>query len=344
MRFALPWFFVLYLPLVVLVVLSFKMKIPTLTFPSLKVLKKAHPSKRLSIFHLLPTFLFVLGLALLILALTRPQYGVGLVKQKAEGIDIMLALDLSGSMDAVDVPNSYTKDVQVFQGLKDGYLKKRITIAKDKMKEFIERRPNDRIGLIAFANRPYVACPPTLDHAWLFGHLARLRPGLIGDATGIAGPIASAVYRLKNSDSKRKIVVLFTDGSNNVKARVSPRQAAELAKTFGIKIYTIGIGSANSFVVQQHPFYGQVLQRIGSQFDEPLMKDIAKISGAKYFKATDEKGLATVMNEIDKLEKTTRIQPRYIDYRDIGPAFIKIALVLLLASFILGKTFFLKIP
>jgi Ca-activated chloride channel family protein len=344
MRFALPWFFLLYLPLAILVVLSFKMKAPTLRLPSIKLLKTAHPSKRFSLFSLLPSFLFVLAVALLILALTRPQYGVGLVKQKAEGIDIMLALDLSGSMDEVDVPASYTKDTQVFAALKDGYLKKRIDIAKSKIKEFIDRRPNDRIGLIAFANQPYVACPPTLDHAWLFGHLDRLTPGLIGGATGIAGPIASAVYRLKDSDSKRKIVVLFTDGSNNVKARVSPRQAAKLAKTFGIKIYTIGIGSSNAYVVQQHPFYGQVLQKIDSQFDEPLMKDIAKISGAVYFKAADEKGLETVMNEIDKLEKTTRIQPRYIDYHDIGPTFIKIALALLIASFVFGNTFFLKIP
>jgi len=344
MIFALPWFLILYLPLLVLVVFFLKRKPPTLKVPSVKPFKTAHPSGRFSFFHALPFFLLFSGIALLILALARPQYGIGLVQQKAEGIDIMLAIDLSGSMEAVDVPAKYQKESEVFKDLDNGILKKRITIAKAKIREFIERRPNDRIGLVAFADLPYVACPPTLDHAWLYAHLDRLTPGLVGDGTGIAGPIASAVHRLKDSDARRKIVVLFTDGSNNVKARISPRQSAELAKTFNIKIYTIGIGSPNAYVVQQHPFYGHILQRLGSQFDEPLMKDIAKISNAKYFKAADEQGLETVMKEIDKLEKTTRIQPRYIDYHDVGFSFIKIALALILSYFLLNNTLFLKIP
>jgi len=344
MKMALPWFLLLYIPLLFLVVIYLKRKPPTLKVPSLKPFKAAHPSGRFSIIHAFPFLLLISGIALLIFALARPQYGIGLVKQKAEGIDIMLAIDLSGSMEAVDVPAQYKKESEVFYALKSGDLKKRIAIAKAKIREFIERRPNDRIGLIAFADLPYVACPPTLDHAWLYAHLDNLKPGLIGDATGIAGPIASAVHRLKDSDARRKIVVLFTDGSNNVKAKITPRQAAKLAKTFGIKIYTIGIGSPNAYVVQNHPFYGQILQRLGSQFDEPLMKDIAKTSGAKYFKAADEKGLETVMQEIDKLEKTTRIQPRYIDYHDIGPSFIKIALALILGYFLLNNTLFLKTP
>ena len=344
MRFALPWFLLLYIPFIVLCLLALKYKKPTIIIPSIKPFKKANPSKKLSLVTGVPFLLYVLGTACLIFALSRPQYGIEQLKQKAEGIDIMLAIDLSGSMDAVDVPRSYTEEKDVYAALKRGVLKKRIKIAKAKIRQFIERRPNDRIGLIAFANLPYLACPPTLDHSWLYAHLDRLRPDLIGNATGIAGPIAAAVHRLKNSDSKRKIVVLFTDGSNNVDARVSPRQAARLAKTFNVIIYTVGIGSSNAYVVQDHPFYGQVLRSLGSQFDEKLMKDIASFSDGKYFKAANEKGLETVMKEIDKLEKTTKEQPRYIDYSEIGFPFLKLGFVMILAAFILSHTFMIKIP
>lgn len=344
MKFALPWFLLLYIPFMVLVLLAIKYRKPTIRIPSMKPFRKANPGKKLSLLTSLPFLLYVVGTAFLIFALARPQYGIEQLKQKAEGIDIMLAIDLSGSMAAVDVPENYKEEKEVYAALKKGILKPRIQIAKEKIRQFIERRPNDRIGLIAFAPLPYLACPPTLDHPWLYAHLDRLKPDIIGNATGIAGPIAAAVYRLKDSDAKRKVVVLFTDGSNNIDARVSPRQAAKIAKTFDVIIYTVGIGSRNAYVVQPHPFYGQVLQALGSQFDEHLMKDIAESSNGKYFTAADEKGLETVMKEIDKLEKTTREQPRYIDYSEYGPHLVKIGLILILAAFGLGQTMMLKIP
>lgn len=344
MKFALPWLLLLYIPFIGLVILSLFMRKPTIIIPSIKSFKKANPRKKLPLITKLPFLIYITGIALLIFALARPQYGIEQLKQKAEGIDIMLAIDLSGSMEAIDVPESFKEEKDVYDAMKKGTLKSRITIAKNKIREFIERRPNDRIGLIAFAPLPYVACPPTLDHAWLFAHLDRLKAGIIGDATGIAGPIAAAVHRLKDSDSKRKVLVLFTDGSNNIDARISPRQAAKLAKTFDIIIYTVGIGSRNAYVTQNHPFYGKMLQRLGGQFDEPLMKEIAKTSDGKYFTAADAKGLSTVMKEIDKLEKTTKEQPRFIDYSELGPWFLQLGLIAIIVAFIMGNTFMLKIP
>lgn len=344
MKFELPWLLLLYIPFIVLVILAIKYRKPTIMIPSMKPFKKANPGKKLPLITGLPLLLYIVGTALLIFALARPQHGIEHLKQKAEGIDIMLAIDLSGSMAAVDVPEHYTEEKQVYTALQKKILKQRIEIAKSKIRDFIERRPNDRIGLIAFANLPYVACPPTLDRGWLYSHLNLLKPDLIGNATGIAGPIAAAVHRLKNSDSKRKVLVLFTDGSNNMDADITPRQAAKIAKTFNVIIYTVGIGSRNAYIVQAHPFYGRTLHTLGSQFDEPLMKDIAKASDGKYFKAADEKGLETVMKEIDKLEKTTKEQPRYIDYSEIGPRFVKIGLILILLAFGMGHTLLLRIP
>ncbi len=343
-RFALPWFLLLYIPFIGLVIYALKRKNPTIRIPSLNPFKKANPGGSLHVSTGLPFLLYAIATGLLIFALARPQKGIERLKQKAEGIDIMLAIDLSGSMEAIDVPQKFKTEKEVYSALHRGTLKARIDIAKQEIRKFVAKRPNDRIGLIAFAPLPYVACPPTLDHAWLNQHLNNLQAGLIGDATGIAGPIASAVHRLKDSDSKRKVLVLFTDGSNNVDARVSPRQAAKLAKTFDVIIYTVGIGSRNAYVIQNHPFYGKTLHPLGTQFDEKLMKDLAETADGKYYTATDSKGLGKVMEEIDKLEKTTKEQPRYIDYSELGPKLVSIGLVMILIAFALQNTLMLKVP
>jgi Ca-activated chloride channel family protein len=170
-----------------------------------------------------------------------------------------------------------------------------------------------------------------------------LKPGIIGDATGIAGPIASAVHRLKDADSKRRVLVLFTDGSNNVNAKISPRQAAKLANQFGVVIYTVGIGSSQAYVLQKTMF-GEQFVPIPGQFDEPLLKDIAKLSEGKYYRAADSEGMAKVMDEINKMEKTTKEQPRIIDYRELAPYFITAAIVLVLLAFALENTILLRIP
>jgi Ca-activated chloride channel family protein len=166
---------------------------------------------------------------------------------------------------------------------------------------------------------------------------------MIGDNTGIAGPIASAVQRLKNSDAKRKVMVLFTDGSNNVDARLTPLQTAKLASEFKVVIYTVGIGSSRSFVRQKSVF-GERFLAVEDEFDEALLKELAKLTEGRYYAASDAEGLRKAMEEIDKLEKTTVDQPRYVEYREWAPHIAWLALLLLVAGFVGEHTLFLKIP
>ncbi|MFA6568060.1 MAG: VWA domain-containing protein [Victivallales bacterium] len=343
MNFAYPLMLLLYIPLIGLLIYALKRKNPTVIISSVKPFASGSGIKRLNLRSDIPLILYAIATAILILALSRPQKGIEELKQRAEGIDIMLVIDVSGSMQAIDIPEKYTGGRDVASAINSGKLKPRIDTAKEEIKKFIEKRPNDRIGLVAFAPLPYVACPPTLDHAWLFAHLERLQPGIIGDSTGIAGPIASAVNRLKSCDSKRKVVVLFTDGKNNVNAQITPLQAAKLAKTFDIITYTVGIGSKNAFIIQDG-FMGRQLVPIKDEFDEKLLKDMADTTGGRYFTASDAEGLQKTMDEIDRLEKTSLEQPRYVDYRELAPPLVTASLIIILLSFMLNSTLLLKVP
>ncbi len=341
LRFEDPWNLTIIILFLILFIYVYKRRLPTLKIPWIKpfAVKSKKRSKRI---YFIPIYLYFLAFIFFIIALARPQMGMEELKQRADGIDIILALDLSGSMKAIDIPRNATQH-SVSSDLRTGKIGERITIAKNEIRKFILKRSNDRIGLIVFAPLPYVACPPTLDHSWLLAHLDNVDAGVIGDATGIAAPLASAVSRLKDSDSKRRVVVLFTDGSNNVDARISPQQAAKIAKTFDIIIYTVGIGSNNAYVLHDGPFGSQFVPLKG-QFDEGLLKKIAKTTGGKYYKAADSVGLQKVMGQIDKLEKTSIETPKFIDYREIGPLLAMIGLGILLLGFILENTLFIRIP
>lgn len=341
--FAYPLALLLLIPFAAAVFYAARKPKPTVKVSSLKPFAPRGKIRAAGVLGL-PFLLYALAAILLIVALARPRKGIEHLLHRAEGIDIMLAIDLSGSMKALDVPANITSEGQLRRALDNGEIKNRLEVAKEEIVRFIERRPNDRIGLISFAPLPYVVCPPTLDHPWLIRNLARLQPGMIGDATGIAGPIASAVHRLKNADSKRRVVVLFTDGSNNVDAKISPRQAAKLAKKFDVVIYTVGIGSNRGYVFQQGMFGRSHLVPLQGEFDEDLLKDLADLSEGRYYKAADAEGLENAMNEIDKLEKTTVEQPRYMEYKEWAPRLIIVALGMLLAGFLLEHTLYLKIP
>ena len=243
MTFAHPWFFLLLIPLALALLAAWRKREPGIRIPSIRPYEMAskHGLRVMNWRKMTLFALWAAGGILCVVALARPQEGLEEIKQRADGIDIIIALDLSGSMEAIDIPSSVSSQAQLNSQLRDGTLKNRLETAKAEIRKFIEARPNDRIGLIVFAQLPYVACPPTLDHAWLIANLERLNPGDIGDATGIAGPLASAVQRLKDSDAKSRVVVLFTDGRNNVSAKVTPRQAAKLADTFNVTVYTVGI-------------------------------------------------------------------------------------------------------
>jgi len=284
-----------------------------------------------------------LALLLIVAALARPRLGDEKLVLRSQGIDMMMVLDLSGSMGAIDVPESITTRQNLEQALNNNQLKTRLDSAKSELVRFINARPNDRIGLIGFAEYGYTFSPPTLDHNWLTAALEPLKPGIIGDATGIASPVASAIKRLDKSTAPRRVLVLFTDGKNNVSHRLTPLETAELAKEKDIIIYTVGIGNNNAYMLQEG-FFGKQFVRYPGEFDEKLLQQMAAVTGGKYFRAADENGMAEVMQEINKLEKTSFEQPRYVEYREFAPALAAIALVMLMLACCLENSFELTAP
>jgi Ca-activated chloride channel family protein len=231
------------------------------------------------------------ALVLFIIALARPQIGKSETKIRSEGIEIALAVDVSGSMQAMDFEQN-------------GQPVDRLTIVKQAVKEFIHARPNDRIGMIAFAGRAYVASPLTLDHDWLERNLDRVKVGLIEDGTAIGAGLGTAVNRLRDTKAKSRVVILLTDGVNNVQ-EVPPMEAAKAAKEFGVRVYTIGAGTMGLAPMPVMNRAGQVMgfQRVPVQIDEDLLTEIAKMTGGQYFRATDTDSLRRIYQQIDQMEK-----------------------------------------
>ncbi len=335
-EFAYPWvlFFLLLLPLFYFYLVYWKRR-PSIVVSTVQPFRKVRAKRRLSVTQLC----MLLAGAVLIVALARPRFGDEKRMIRSQGIDIILAIDLSGSMQAMDVPESITSGRQLLDAIRAGEVRNRLEVAKEEIRRFIEARPNDRIGLIGFAELAYSIAPPTLDHAWLLAHLKRLEPGMIGDLTGIASPLASGVSRLKDSDAPRRVLVLFTDGRNTAENRLTPEQASELAKEFSVIIHTVGIGSRNAYVMANGRF-----EPIQDEFDEELLRSLAAVSGGSYFHAEDAEGMRKVMEEINQLEKTTIEQPKYIEFREFAPKLALIALGLMFLGLIADCTWELRLP
>jgi Ca-activated chloride channel family protein len=264
----------------------------------------------------LPAMLRLLTLALLIVALARPQFGNTTTIIEASGIDILLAVDVSGSMEARDFT------------LNGGPVS-RLDVVKVVVSQFIKQRPNDRIGLVAFAGRPYLVCPLTLDHDWLQKRLDTLKTGMIEDGTAIGSAITSGTNRLRDSKAKSRILILLTDGMNNG-GKVSPLIAAEAAEALGIKVYTIGAGTRGEApmpVVDQ--FGRRRLMRVRVDIDEDTLRQVATQTGAQYFRATDTRSLENIYKEINKMEVTVRRIKHFSMYRELFRYPIFIALLLL---------------
>ncbi len=343
-EFAHPWLLLLAVPAALALWVLWRKKQPSLKIPSIAGIREVNrhsPSVRYK--KLIPFVLYGAAALLTVLALARPREGLEQIRRRSEGIDIVIALDISGSMRATDVPAGVTTRGELENGISSGRIVSRLDSAKREIVKFINERPNDRIGLIAFAPKPYTACPPTLDHAWLIGTLNALHPGMIGDMTNIAGPIAAGIRKLKDSDAKRRIIVLFTDGANNIADRVSPRQAAKLANTFDITVYTVGIGSANAVMTQNTPFGAQIVP-VQNDFDEPLLRDMAELSGGKYYRAEDSESMAKAMAAISALEKTTFEQQTLVNWRELAPRFAALAAAFLLLGFLLETAVWPRIP
>ena len=269
------------------------------------------------------------ALACMILALARPQWGKSLTEIQASGIDIALVVDISGSMAAMDLSPD----------------KNRLEVVKSVVTEFIENRPSDRIGLIAFSGTAYVVSPLTLDHAWLDNRLVALRISPRQDGTAIGSGIAAGINRLRRQKAKSKIMILLTDGVNNA-GKISPITAAEAAHALGVKVYTIGAGSDGSVMMPAGSgLLGQIIQRrMRADIDEPTLKHVAELTGGKYFRATDASSLRQIYTEIDTLEKTERTFRRLDQYRELFHYFLIPGFGLLLLEILILHTFLRRLP
>lgn len=249
-----------------------------------KTIRDFPKSFRIYFLHV-PFALRVIALTLLILALARPQTSNQWRTEKTEGIDIMMALDISSTMLAEDLrPN-------------------RLEVAKNVATEFILARPNDNIGLVVFASQSFTQCPLTTDHAVLVNLFKSVEYGMIEDGTAIGLGLANAVNRMKDSPTKSKVIILLTDGSNN-RGEIAPATAAEIARTFGIRVYTIGVGSHGQVRIPVQTPMGTQYVTTDSEFDETTLKDIAQTTGGEYFRATNAATLRSIYQQIDELEKT----------------------------------------
>lgn len=321
MTFAYPellWLLIL-LPLIATwYILQARKTSATMTISSLKPFEGGRRGLRVYLRHSLP-ILRALSVGFLIIALARPQNTNSWQKDSIEGIDIMLAMDVSGSMQAMEFkPN-------------------RLEAAKDVAISFINNRPNDNIGMVTFAGESFTQCPLTTDHTVLLNMVQDLQMGVLDDGTAIGMGLATAVNRLKDSKAKSRVVILLTDGSNNM-GDITPRMAADIARTFGIRVYTVGVGTRGEAPFPIQTEFGVRIQNVPVDIDEPTLDGIAEVSGGKYFRAVDNETLNEIYKEIDKLEKTRLMTKSFKAYEEKYFVYALIAFLLLLTEFLLRNT------
>ncbi|HEV8186030.1 MAG TPA: VWA domain-containing protein [Chthoniobacterales bacterium] len=338
LTFAQPWLLLLLLLLPLLAYLRGQRgPAAALIFSSTAILRGLGKSSAARAGKLLRVLLF-LSLAIFTIALARPRLGKSLSQVEASGIDIMIVLDVSGSM--------LIKDFTV-----GGDRATRVDAIREVTRKFIEGRPNDRIGIIAFAGRPYVVSPMTLDHDWLLQNLDRVRIGLVEDGTAIGSAAASAGNRLNDKGSKSRAIVLLTDGENNA-GKVPPTTAAEAIKALKIHFYAIGAGINGVAPAPVYNGRGFVTDLSGNvvyqnqpvHFNEAGLKEMARIAEGKFFRATDTESLENIFSDIDKLEKSTVTVHKFQHYRDLFPACIMAGCGVLLAQILLSQTLWKKLP
>jgi Ca-activated chloride channel homolog len=273
----------------------------------------------------LPFIFRLLALAALITALARPQTRDELQFSEGEGIDIVLCIDVSGSMLAQDLtPN-------------------RLEAAKNVATEFVDNREADRIGLVVFSGESFTQCPITSDKNVMKQQIANVRSGFLEDGTAIGAGLATSVDRLRSGKTKSKVVILLTDGENNG-GLIDPKTAKEIAKSVGVRVYTIGVGTEGMAPVPVQTPGGVVLQNEKVNIDEKLLKEIAGETGGKYFRAKDNAGLKEIYSEIDKLEKSKVEQSTIARYEEKFFPFVWAALALLLLELLLRSTVLKRFP
>ena len=275
----------------------------------------------------LPFVLRISAISLLILCFARPQSSHTEEEVITEGVDIILALDISSSMLAEDFrPNN------------------RLEAAKLVAKDFIKGRKNDRIGMVVFAAKSFTQCPLTLDYGILLNFIDEVESGMIEDGTAIGMAIANAANRLRDSKAKSKVVILLTDGQNN-KGQLDPITAAKVSQAFDIRIYTVGVGKRGTALYPvDDPIFGKRYVQMPVQIDEKTLKEIAKITKGSYYRATDKESLDKIFQEIDQLEKTKIEIKQFARFKELFSTYLFMALGLIVAEVVLTNTKFRKIP
>jgi Ca-activated chloride channel homolog len=315
---------ILLVPLVIWYVLKNKDIQASLQLSTLKGFARL-PKNNFAMVRHLPFVLRSLAIALVIVIIARPQSTNTIENRTTEGIDIIMALDISGSMMAMDLKPD------------------RLEAAKNVAIEFVSGRSDDKIGLVIFAAESFTQCPLTTDHAVLVNLFNDIKPGMLEDGTAIGMGLATAVARLKDSQAKSKVVILLTDGMNN-RGDVAPITAAEIAKTFGVRVYTIGVGTIG---MAPHPIqtvFGTQTQMMEVKIDEDALTQIAQMTGGKYFRATDNTKLKEIYTEIDTLEKTRIDVQEYSKRSEEFLPFAILAALLLLSELVLRQTVLRNLP
>jgi len=318
------WLLLLLVPLLVWYVLKQRNLQASLQVSDTTLAKVAGRTYKHYLRHV-PFALRMLALALLIVALARPQSLDSWQNTSVEGIDIVIASDISGSMLARDFePN-------------------RLEASKEVAKEFIKMRPNDRVGLVVFSGESFTQCPLTTDHSVLINLFEGIKSGMVEDGTAIGLGLASAVTRLKESEAKSKVIILLTDGVNN-RGEIAPLTAAEIAETFDIRVYTIGVGSMGTAPFPVQTQFGVRYQDVEVQIDEEVLQQIAEKTGGQYFRATDNERLKAVYQEIDELEKSKIDVTEFSKHKEEYLPLLLAAIGLFFGELLLRNTLLKTVP
>lgn len=318
------WLLLILIPLVAWYIFKQFKSDASMQISTTEPFSKMPQSRKHYLFHLL-FLLRALVVLLLILVIARPQLSNRFQTETTEGIDIMLSLDISGTMLAEDLhPN-------------------RLEAAKNVATEFVSGRPNDNIGLVVFAGESFTQCPLTNDHAVLINLFQGVQYGMIEDGTAIGLGLANAVSRIKDSQAKSKVIILLTDGSNNA-GDVAPLTAAEIAQSFGIRVYTIGVGTRGVAPYPVQTPVGIRYQDLPVDIDEDMLREVASLTGGQYFRATDTNKLKSIYQEIDQLEKTKLSVRQYSKKNEEYMPFLLAAFFLLLAELVLRHTLLRRLP
>lgn len=326
-KFLHPWVLVLLviIPIIVVWYLFRRNRLrPALILPQMPYSKPIKPTLRLRFMH----SMFVLrciAIAAVIVAMARPQTSSDKTNVNVEGIDIVISLDISSSM------------------LSEDFRPNRIEVAKEVALKFVEGRPQDRIGLVVFSGESFTQCPLTIDHRVLKELFGQIRSGIIDDGTALGDGLGTAINRLRSSKAKSKVIILLTDGVNNT-GYVDPLAAADMAREFGIRVYTIGVGTIGEAPYPFQTPFGVQYQNVPVEIDEPLLKEVASVTGGKFYRAINKAKLEQIYAEIDKMEKSKIEVLTYSNKTEEAFLFILIALIALVIELLLRNTLFKTIP